>query len=336
MPPAIPRINLPQKPLFILTVDTEEEWDWTRDFPRPPFSTQNIEQIPDFQSFCKELDVRPTYFTDYAVVDNDEHAQILKHYFDAGECDIGAHLHPWATPPFEETVNETNSHAVNLPLELFQRKISVLTDKLETTFGHHPYSYRAGRWGINNAHLKILHEHGYRIDSSVRPYYRDQHFSYAKAPTSPYWPSSDDAMKETYETPGIFEVPATSGYNFSNFEQLDKLHEKLSTPPLNRLRLIGILWRLHLLRKITITPEDTDHADICRCIDACINRGDKVINMFFHSSDLLPGCTQYVQSDEDKISFIDTIKRCVEHLRSRHDAQMTTMREIRQQLTGKP
>jgi len=331
---ALPRITLPQKPLFILTVDTEEEWDWNAEFPRPPFSTQNIEQIPDFQLFCKELGIRPTYFVDHAVADNKEHAQILKHYFNAGECDIGAHLHPWATPPFEEPINDTNSHAVNLPLELFRKKMRSLTDKLETTFGQHPYSYRAGRWGVNQHHIKILHEQGYRVDSSVRPYYRDKHFSYACAPTAPYWPSSEDVLKEEYDNPGILEVPTTSGYSFSNFEQLDKLHAKLSTPPLNRLRLVGILWRLRLLRQITVTPEGTDHADICRCIDASIKRGDSIINMFFHSSDLLPGCTQYVRTDNDKRKFKNTIYRCVEHLRTKHDAQFTTMRDIRQQLTG--
>jgi len=336
MSPAVPRIKLPQKPLFILTVDTEEEWNWNSEFPRPPFSTQNIEQIPDFQVFCKELGIRPSYFVDHAVADSNEHAQIIKHYFDAGECDIGAHLHPWATPPYEETINEANSHAVNLPLELFRKKINKLTQKLETTFGKHPYSYRAGRWGINQHHLNILHDLGYRVDSSVRPYYRDQHFSYASAPTLPYWPSRDDALQNARETPGILEVPSTSGYNFSNFEQLDKLHQKLSTPPLNRLRLVGIFWRLGLLRKITVTPEGTDHADICRCIDASVQRGDSVINMFFHSSDLLPGCTPYVQNNDDKKKFKNTVYRCVEHLRTKHDAQMTTMRDIRQQLTGKP
>jgi len=332
---AIPRIILPEKPLFILTIDTEEEWDWSGDFPHPPFSTKNIEQIPKFQSFCHELGVRPTYFVDYAVANHSEHAAILQQYFEDDKCDIGAHLHPWATPPIEETINEINSHAINLPVDLFERKISTLTQKLIDTFGRHPYSYRSGRWGVNSQHLKVLIENGYRIDSSVRPFYREKYFSYASAPTTPYWPSMSDALREDISsTGGVLEIPVTSGYNFSNFEQLDKLHATLSVAPLRSLRLVGILWRLGLLRKTTITPEGTEPADICRCIDASIKRGDKIINMFFHSSDLLPGCTPYVQSEADKTRFMNVIEQCVKHVQRKYDGQMTTIRDIRQYLTG--
>jgi len=330
-----PRIILPEKPFFILTIDTEEEWDWSGDFPHPPFSTKNIEQIPKFQAFCHELGVLPTYFVDHAVASNSEHAAILRQYFEDGRCDIGAHLHPWANPPIEESINEANSHAINLPIDLFERKISILTQKLTDTFGQHPYSYRAGRWGVNSQHLKVLSENGYRVDSSVRPFYREQYFSYTSAPTTPYWPSMQDALREdNRNTCGILEIPVTSGYNLSNYELLDKVHTTLSAAPLNNLRLVGILWRLGLLRKTTITPEGTEPADVCRCIDSSIKRGDRIINMFFHSSDLLPGCTPYVQSETDKTRFMDVIKQCVEHVRKKYDGQMTTMRDIRHHLTG--
>ncbi len=329
-------ITLPPKPLFLLTVDTEEEWNWAGEFPRPPFSTDNIEQIPAFQSFCQELGVQPTYFVDHAVADCPSHAAMLRRYFDNGECDIGAHLHPWATPPITEVINEKNSHAVNLPLTLFTDKMTTLTDKLQATFGQHPYSYRAGRWGINAQHLEVLALLGYRVDSSVRPFYSDKAFSYTSAPTRPYWPARDSVTDIATDSGAVLEVPATNGYNFSNFEQLDRLRQKLSTPPINRLRLIGILWRLGILRQISVTPEGMDAADVCRCIDACIKRGDRVISMFFHSSDLLPGATQYVQTEADKTRMMSLIRRCVEHLRQKHNADMTTMRDIRQQLTGTP
>lgn len=323
-----------ERPLFLLTVDTEEEWDWQGQFPIPPFSTRNIDQIPEFQAVCKTLGVRPTYFVDYAVATNTDNSSLLKHYLDLGECDIGAHLHPWCTPPIVEEINEHNSHAVNLPLLLFQKKIVALTDALIKAFGCHPYSYRAGRWGVNCDHLRTLADSGYRIDSSVRPFYSDTSFSYQNAPTSAYWPSFNNVLHQDPDQKTLLEIPTSSGYNRTPFEILDALHSKLSTPPLNKLRLIGMLWRLGIVRKITVTPEGYDATDICRCIDAGIARGNRVINMFLHSSDLLPGCTPYVQSTQDKQRFLDCIQYCADHVRTVHNAEFVTMREVRHRLTG--
>ena len=324
----------PDRPLFLLTIDTEEEWDWGGPFPEPPFSTRNIDEIPAFQDFCRDLGVRPTYFVDHAVADDEKNAALLRDYFRRDECDIGAHLHPWCTPPLEEELGERNSHAVNLPLELVDRKIAALTERLVTAFGEHPLSYRAGRWGVTGEHLRILSRHGYRVDSSVRPFYADRDFSYVGARTRPYRPSFDDVLAENPDQDALLEVPTSSGYDRPAFERLDALHTKLSTPPLNRLRLVGILWRLRLLRKITVTPEGHDEADVRRCIDACIARGDRVVNMFFHSSDLLPGCTPYVRTEADKRRFMNCLRRCIEHVRDVHDARFVTMREIRASLTG--
>jgi hypothetical protein len=100
------------RPVFIVTVDTEEEWDWHGDFPLPPFSTRNIQRIPVFQQLCESIGISPTYFVDYAVVDEPHNREILQRYFNKGECDIGAHLHPWCTPPVTEEICEHNSHAL--------------------------------------------------------------------------------------------------------------------------------------------------------------------------------------------------------------------------------
>ena len=61
--------------IFVLSVDTEEEWDWSDEFPQKDFSVSNVKQIPKLQAFCEELGIRPTYFTDYAVVENPDAAE---------------------------------------------------------------------------------------------------------------------------------------------------------------------------------------------------------------------------------------------------------------------
>lgn len=320
------------RPIFILTVDTEEEWDWGGSFPAPPFSTENIKYIPKFQEFCKSLNVFPTYFVDYAVVDNISNREILSHYFANGECDIGAHLHPWCTPPISEQISEHNSHALNLTIDLFEQKMISLTELMKESFNIHPFSFRSGRWGLNGQMLKVLAKLGYQVDSSVRPYYRDSCFDYHHAPTRPYWPSYNDIQVPDNSQKEILEIPTSSGFNHRWFEQMDSIHTLLSQSPVNKLRIIGILWKLGLMRKITVTPEGTTLKDLCRCIDMCVRRGDPVINLFFHSSDLMPGNTHYVKNADDLAAFYQTIECSLRHARSAHNAEFLTVRQAHEQL----
>jgi len=271
--------------------------------------------------------VCPTYFIDYAVADNDENGSILCRFHDDANCDLDERFHRWCTPPVNETINARYSHAINLPIEAFRQKMTTLTQKLEEAFGVHPFSFRSGRWGINGSMLKVLAELGYRVDSSVRPFYNDDCFSYQEALTRPYWPSLSDCLKEDHEQRQILEIPASSGFNFSQFEQLNRIHGALSKPPLNSLRLIGVLWAIGAMRKITVTPEGQSAEDICRCMKNCVRRGDSVINMFFHSSDLLPGCTDYVKDDYGKTRFFDTIETCVNYATRELNAENMNMRQ---------
>ncbi len=319
------------RPTIVITVDTEEEWDWTGPFPSAPYSTHNIQSIPKFQEFAESLQFAPTYFVDYAVAIEEENCETLKYYFDRGSCDIGAHMHPWCNPPLSEEMSAKNSHAVNLPVGLFEEKLKNLTELLTKRFSAHPLSFRSGRWGLNGELLEVLSKLGYKIDSSVRPFYEDKYFSYRKASTRPYWPSFGNILESDPMQRNILEVPTASGFNHKRFEMLDQLHEMLSSRLISRFRVIGILWKLGILRKITVTPEGQNWRDICRCIDMYVKRGDSVIGLFFHSSDLLAGNTEYVKNEADEQRFYETIRRTIDHVRTKHDANFCTMRQLSKQ-----
>jgi len=320
-------------PQILLTIDTEEEWDWHGPFPTAPFSTRNINRIPKFQEFCSQLSVVPTYFIDYAVIQIPEHQAMLRQYFDRGECDVGAHLHPWCNPPIREQISAHNSHAINLDLSLFKEKMSNLTQRLQDAFGVHPFSFRSGRWGLNGEMLEVLAQLGYQADSSVRPFYADTDFSYDQAPTQPYYPSFQNLLSSDSTQTQILELPVSSGFNRAAFETFNRMHNLLASPPYNKARLIGILWKTGLLRKITLTPEGFHHTDLCRVVDKCIQRGDKWLVMFLHSSDLLPGNTDYVKTAQDENDFYDTLRRVIEYAQSRHNAQFVSLRQAHEQLT---
>jgi hypothetical protein len=315
--------------IFIMTVDTEEEWDWGAGFSREGFTVQNTEYIPKFQDFCRELGVRPTYFVDYAIVSDAPSVSRFRGFHDNGDCEIGAHLHTWVTPPVEEEIHSENTHAVNLPPELVRRKLANLTRKLTEAFGTRPVSFRSGRWGMNGPLLKQLAEAGYETDSSVHPFYADSTFSYFDAPEQPYWPDFGDCA-----TPGtqrtVFEIPVTSGFNRPDFRGCHRLQERLAQPPLSRLRLIGGLWHLRLMRKIPLSPELTDGPNMISLVDACARRGHTVLNMFLHSSSLLPGASPYVRDVAEEAEFYRRTAEVVHHLKQRFDVRFCTLSEAKQ------
>jgi len=314
-----------KKIYFVLTVDTEEEWDWSGDFPKPPFSVKNTENIPKFQRFCNRLGIKPTYFIDYAIVSDKKSVERFKLFLEKGECEIGAHLHPWCTPPVEEEINPKNSHIINLPLELVRKKIRNLTQKITDEFEICPRTFRSGRWGMNGEILKFLAEEGYHSDDG---------FSYENAPNLPYYPDYSN-----FTTPGIqrdiFEIPVTSGFNLQKFTQCHKIHKLLSSSPFCYLHIIGILWRFGIFKKVILSPELVNSADMISCINACIKRGQRIIHTFFHSSSLLPGCSPYVKNKSDELLFYKNIEDVVNYLKTNTDVTFCTLSEAKEYINPK-
>ena len=68
--------------IFILSIDTEEEWLWDEEFPDDNFSVRNVDKLPDFLNFCQKLGIRTTYFVDYAVAANGHARDIMQDVYD--------------------------------------------------------------------------------------------------------------------------------------------------------------------------------------------------------------------------------------------------------------
>ncbi|MEJ2756730.1 MAG: glycosyltransferase, partial [Gammaproteobacteria bacterium] len=247
---------------FLLSIDTEEEWDWEGPFPEKIISMENIKMIPDFQYFLNKLGVRPSYFIDYAVADDPVACQILQDVFrDNPQAEVCAHLHPWVNPPVVPVTTEAMSHIVNLPIETVEQQLIQLTNKLECCFQYRPVSFRSGRWGINGNILRVLARLGYRVDSSVCPYYETEHFSCSKNSSAVYWPDYTFVDKPGTQR-DILEIPVGAGFNRVNFQWVNRLHVQLQKKPWCYVHPIGILWQTRLLRKLYLSPELSSEADL--------------------------------------------------------------------------
>jgi hypothetical protein len=317
--------------LFILTVDTEEEWDWNGPFPNENFSVKNIYELPAFQNFCQNLGIKPTYFIDYPVADDPNAIDIFKQ-FNSNYFEIGAHLHPWANPPFFNETSESSSHIINLPLNHVEQKLDKLLNKLEDNLNCTPTSFRSGRWGINGEILDLLYDKGINIDSSVYPLYKSEYFSCEQASNSPFWPSFNNT-NQPGEQRDIFEIPVTVSFNRGDNIICQEIHKLFARKPFSWLRFNGILWHTKLLRKLYLCPELCTGNDMKMLIDTQLSKGQDVFHMYLHSSSLLENVTGLSCSENTREYLCQQIKIAVEHLAKKTDITFCTISEARNILT---
>ncbi len=292
---------------FLISIDTEEEFDWDGPFKRSGHTNVSVGKLLRFQSFVEKYAIKPTYFIDYSIIEDDEAAAFLKSVVSKDSASVGVHLHPWINPPFEEEINPYNSFAGNLPKELEEAKIVALTGAIEAKLAMRPIIYRAGRYGVGPNSIEILKKHGFSIDSSVRSRfdYSDQSGpNFAHIGPEPFWlDGSQD----------LVELPLTTVFSGLLRKQAD-----LISPLFNRSKAAsGLLSKSGMLERIPLTPEGVSAREAKEAIDIAFDDQLKLLVFSFHSPSLSVGHTPYVQSSSDLDQFYDWWREVIDHLLER-------------------
>lgn len=273
----------------LLTVDTEQEFDWNAPFSSTVYGLDHVIRLRNFQEFCEGLGVSPVYLVDWPIVTSDLAVDLIGDAVKRGKAEVGILLHPWVNPPFDEEVNAHNSYAGNLPSQLERDKLIRLRDKIEDRFGTVPASYRAGRYGLGPQTATILREARVAIDTSVRANfdYREGHGpDYSHHPLWPYWIDPERQL---------LELPVTSVFWGMLRKQGPQIYPLTERMP----RLGGALARMGMLERISLTPEGVTAEEALRGVDIAVDDGLPVLVLSFHSPSLDIGHTPYVRSEED-------------------------------------
>ena len=286
-------------PTLVVVVDTEEEFDWTAPFDPAGTAVTNIACQPLAQRIFDAHGVVPTYVVDYPVAAAPEAVALLGGLAAAGRCEIGAHLHPWVTPPLGGPVDARHSYPGNLPPALERAKLAALTRVIEAGFGRRPVVYKAGRYGIGPATAGILGELGYRVDVSVVPH---TDFSADGGPDFTARPEGPVRLG-----PGLVGLPLSVHFTGALAGAGRLLYPWLTRAPARRLRLPGLAARLGLLERLRLTPEGHRLEDLRRQTRAALARGTRLFMLTYHSSALLPGATGYVRDLAGRDRFLATL-----------------------------
>jgi len=261
---------------IIISVDTEADDQWKRE---STLSIDNVFMLDRFQNLCERYNMPPTYLLTHEVATSEKATQQFKIWQDRG-AEIGAHLHPWTTPPLDERDADENPFPSELSDEELGEKLSNLTRAVGKVCGHSPTSYRAGRWGFDARQAEFLEELGYTVDLSITP---------------------GLSWKKLKGRGG-----AAGGPDFSK-EQIEPrlLNDKVLEVPMTILRT-GFLRRLKWLRVF----ENTTVMQLKSVIKTALRRGLPTAVFMIHSSELAVGKSPYVKTPDA----LEHVYECLEGL----------------------
>lgn len=324
-PAARARVATEGRPTLLVVVDTEEEFDWSQPFDRRNTGVGHMRSIHAFQRVCDEAGVRPVYVIDHPIATQEIASGPLREFAAAGRCEIGAHLHPWVSPPFDEPVDAYHSYPGNLEPALERAKLANLVAAIERGTGVRPRAYKAGRYGAGPATTRILEELGFEVDLSPCPpfdFAADGGPDWSRFPCEPYWAGAEGR---------VLAVPNTGAYVGFVKDGAHGVYRLATAPSLRWARLPGILSRLGAVERLFLSPEGYALEDLKRLTVALRSRGVETFAFSLHSPSVAPGHTPYVRSDADRDKFLDTCRRYFQFFLGELGGRNQTTAEIRSQ-----
>ena len=298
LPPGTP-------PMLFVIVDTEEAFDWSAPLSREAVDVSAIAELWRLQEICGRYGITPTYVIDFPVAATPSSAATLAELAHRGECRIGAHLHPWVNPPYDEPLRPAMSYACNLPAGLEREKIARLKETIVERLDVEPRVYKAGRYGFGPTTAAALDSLDFDVDVSINP---RMDFSADGGPDFEHY----DAFPFMFEN-GLLELPCTTGFTGAARGLGSTLHRAASSKWLEPLRAVGILARGGVVNKVMLSPEGSSLDEMCSLTDCLFDDGVRTFALTLHSPSLKPGCTPYVRTPEQLGRFLQTIDSYCEY-----------------------
>lgn len=313
-------IPLNVKPQLIIVIDTEEEFDWSLPVERCNTSVVHMEWIDRCQDIFNEYQIKPCYVIDYPIASQEIGCRLLKSYHQQGQCEIGAHLHPWVNPPFTEALIPRHTYPGNLPDPLEYEKLKNLKALIDREFSQNTTIYKAGRYGFGPRTEHILQQLGFTIDVSVCPpvdYRADGGPDYRTYSDRPFW----------FGEQKLLEIPVTGGFVGSAGRFSPTIYQWAQQ--FKAAKLPGILSRLGIVDRLMLSPEGFSSKEHLKLTRYLYQQGSRIFTWSFHSPSMLPGHTVYVRSDAQLQQFLGEFRRYFDFFFDELSGQASTPTQIK-------
>lgn len=294
------RLDTTEPPVLMTVISTEEEFDWSKPFDPKATSVEAMRSIDRAQGVFDEYGIKPAYVITHPVATQRDGWGLLKDFHDSGRCEIGAHLHPWVSPPIAEDISIENSFPGNLPPDLERQKLQVLVDTIGETFGTPPVTYQAGRYGFGPNTVTNLREVGIEIDISATPPFD---FGFEGGPDYSTFSCEPRWLGDQRD---LLMMPVTGAY--VGYLQWSTHNIYRMASAMSWARLPGLLSRLGAIDRLRLSPEGFTAEDNAKLVRFLHSRGLRVFVYSFHSPSVVPGCTPYVRTQRDLEVFLDRMR----------------------------
>jgi hypothetical protein len=317
--------------LILVTVDTEEAWDWSGPFLTRGYSVDHIFRLCEFQELCSKYNVRPTYFANYAVMaDTKASEAMVKISLESG-TEIGMHIHPWNTPPIDDshTVMSRDTYLHNAADEQVRAKLGSAFDA-HLAAGVRPISFRGGRYSSSKAIQNFLIRNGFKADCSIVPYSRWSENGSPDYRSRDIFPRRIDV--QGVGGSGLWEIPLTLGFTRKPFGLWAKFYDVVENSILGKLRTIGIVERVGIVSRVWLNFETDGDRNWEKFLKLLLELQVPTITITVHSTALFSGLTPYTRDLVEEKRIFERIEKVFRLVRVMSELVPATVNEAAEKL----
>lgn len=283
------------RPQLLVVIDTEAAFEWDKGTYTDVGDTAPTRALERGLDVFRRHGLRPVLVVDQPVATNPDSVAVIRALAAEG-CEIGAHLHPWSSPPAVEPNDDWHSFCGNLGPALERAKLAALTEQITALLGRAPTVFKAGRYGLSANTIATLADLGYRIDCSICPAYDYSRIGgpdFSRFSARPGWFLG-------HGTP-ILSLPTTAG----RIGWLSRLADGGGLSP--RARLGRLAARANALYPLRLSPEGASLAQMQRLTRRLHAKGLRVFTLSLHSPSLSPGYTPYARNAAERDALVGRI-----------------------------
>lgn len=316
--------------LYTMTLDTEEEWAGEANFPVRHYTLDNIQALPRFEDACSRHGVRPTCFTNWAVLNDPRSRDVILALHEKPGVEIAMHVHPWNTPPIvDEDPPGRDTFLANLPDDQVLAKLES-TWRIFKSCGITPRTFRGGRYSTGSVAQTFLRDKRFLADASVVPW---THFPVDGSPDFRDRGLLPVRLPPRHEgDAAMWEIPLTRGFTRRDMEGWARRYRAIEYSWLSKFRLIGLMEKFNLVRRVWLNFDHTPASEMLPMLEVLRGMDLPCICFTAHSSSLMRGKNPYVVTAADEERMWSSIDRVFSTLSGWQEFRPATVSQVAEEL----